>query len=145
MADVEPVLRVETADASGSWLLGEPVVVFEDNMFRRVSMMIIDESLSAAADVQLSLMDEPPLDRFLVGLADSWQGWPGTRVWRALERHLELDARHDGSGHVTLGVTLKSRRHRRRVEDWCARTSLIIEAGEQMRQLAQDVKSLLDW
>ena len=106
-------------------------------------MMIIDEGLSAAADVQLSLMDEPPLDRFLAGLADSWQGWPGTRVSRALERQLELDARHDGRGHVTLGVTLKSRRYSRQMEGSTARTSLIIEAGEQMQQLAQDVKSLL--
>ena len=145
MAAVEPVLRVETADASGSWMLAEPVVLFDDNMFRRVSMMIIDEGLSAAADAQLSLIDEPPLDQFLAGLADSWLGWPGTRIWRAIERQLELDARHDGRGHVTLGVTLKSRRYQRQEEDWCARISLIIEAGEQMQQLAQDVKSLLGW
>jgi hypothetical protein len=108
-------------------------------------MMIIDQGLSAAADVQLSLMDEPPLDQFLAGLADGWQGWPGARVWRALEGRLELDARHDGSGHVTLGVTLKSHRYRRRGEDWSARTSLIFEAGDQMQQVAQDGTSLLDW
>jgi Family of unknown function (DUF6228) len=145
MAAVEPALRVETADAPGSWLLGEPVVLFEDAIFRGVSMMITDEGVSAAAAVQLSLLDEPPLDQFLAGLADSWRGWPGTRVWRALERQLELDARHDGRGHVTLGVTLKSRRYARRVEDWSARTCLSIEAGEQMQRLAQDVTSLLGW
>lgn len=145
MAAVEASLSIRTSDVSGCWMLGEPRVLFDDDMFRYVSMMIVGEGMSATADVQLSLLDRPPLHEFLATLAESWQGWTGARTWRSLERQLELNARHDGWGHVTLGVTLKSYRFAPPNEDWSARTSLVIEAGEQMQQLAADVKALLGW
>jgi Family of unknown function (DUF6228) len=110
------VLR--TPGTSAQLLMGQPTLPYGDNDFRVVRMKLADEGMTAAADVQLSIVDHPPLGAFFTRLADAWRGWDGIRTWRATERQLELDAPHDVRGHVTLGVTLKSWRATQSVDVW---------------------------
>jgi hypothetical protein len=44
---------------------------------------------------------------FVQALAAGWEGWQEVRTWSSLERELVIDARHDGRGYVSLGVTLR--------------------------------------
>jgi Family of unknown function (DUF6228) len=145
MAVMDYALVLRTPGRSAQLLVGEPTLPYEDNDFRVVKMRLVDEGVTAEADVQLSIVDDPPLGTFLMQLADGWRGWDGIRTWRAAERQLVLDARHDGRGKVKLGVTLKSWRATQSADVWSARTVFTLEAGEQMRRLADDVTMLLGW
>jgi hypothetical protein len=80
---------------------------------------------------------------FIRQLADDWRGWQGSRVWRALENELTVEARHDGRGHVALGVTLRRSRHAYDEDAWSARVVFTLEAGQEMSALARSVESLL--
>src|SRR5687768_1140216 len=53
------------------------------------------------------------LSGLLASLAVDWQGWDGVRTWQSMGRGLTVDARHDGRGQVSQGVTLLApgRRH----------------------------------
>jgi hypothetical protein len=86
-------------------------------------------------------MDEPFV--FFRRLADDFRGWEGAREWRSLEREMKIDARHDGRGYVTIGVTLKRARQAYADDAWSARTVFTVEAGEEMVRLASDVHDLL--
>jgi hypothetical protein len=44
---------------------------------------------------------------FFAELAADWRGWAGKRHWRALEGEMEIEASHDGRGHVLIAVTIK--------------------------------------
>ncbi|BCY05399.1 hypothetical protein L3i22_004870 [Actinoplanes sp. L3-i22] len=83
------------------------------------------------------------LSGFVAGLAAAWQGWDGTRTWESMERELTLDARHDGRGHVSLGVTLRAPGPDWDDTAWSARAVFVLEAGEQMTGLAADLTHLL--
>jgi hypothetical protein len=50
-----------------------------------------------------------------------------------------IAASHDGQGHVTLVGTL--RQDSFSPDAWLARVCLTVEAGEQMRSLAADVRA----
>ncbi|MEU8001367.1 DUF6228 family protein [Catellatospora sp. NPDC049111] len=134
------VLRFPPSPAQ--WTLRAPVDPWEDGYVARVHVEIHDGGMRAEAEVTLAV---PPdggewdLVEYVQGLADAWQGWNGPRSWRSLNDELRLDAVHDGRGHVTLGVTLRPRRD----EGWHARIVLVVEAGEQLDRLAQDLRSHL--
>ncbi|GAA4608023.1 hypothetical protein BJY16_006634 [Actinoplanes octamycinicus] len=83
----------------------------------------------------------PPgtLPGFVAGLAADWRGWDGVRTWESWERELALDARHDGRGRVSLGVTLRERVPAGAYEGWSARAVFVLEAGEEMTRFAADL------
>jgi hypothetical protein len=83
------------------------------------------------------------LSGFVEGLAADWRGWDGVRTWRSMERELCLDARHDGLGHVSLGVTLRASVPNWDDTAWTARTVFLLEAGEEMTRLAADLAQFL--
>jgi hypothetical protein len=74
------------------------------------------------------------------GLADDWRGWTGERKWRSLDAKMWIDARRDGSGHVTLGATLQE--DASGSDAWSARVVVVLEGGEQMSGLAADLRAL---
>lgn len=65
-----------------------------------------DDTMRAStnAAVHARFSSEGSLPEFATSLAADWRGWEGARGWRSLYDELELDARHDGRGHVRLGV-----------------------------------------
>jgi Family of unknown function (DUF6228) len=79
------------------------------------------------------------LSGFTERLAADWRGWAGVRTWESLEGELVLDARHDGRGHVSLGVTLRGPDLDRDGTAWSARAVFVLEAGEEMTRLAADL------
>ncbi|MEV4277183.1 DUF6228 family protein [Actinoplanes xinjiangensis] len=83
------------------------------------------------------------LPGFVEGLAAGWRGWEGVLSWRSMEYELALDARHDGRGHVSLGVTLREPGPDWDDTAWSARAVFVLEAGEEMTRLAADLAYLL--
>ncbi|GAB3155120.1 hypothetical protein GCM10027290_50840 [Micromonospora sonneratiae] len=81
--------------------------------------------------------------KFVEALAAGWSGWDGVRRWWSLEEELELDARHDGRGYVSLGVTLRASGLDLDDTRWSARTVFKLEAGEEMTRLAADLTYFL--
>jgi hypothetical protein len=78
---------------------------------------------------------------FFDGLADDWRGWTGVRHWESVEGDLKLEAEHI-HGHVRLRVIV-----RRPVADWgndgwSATGDLRVDPGEQLTQIAKNVRSL---
>lgn len=84
------------------------------------------------------------LSGFVASLAAGWRGWDGVQTWQSMERQLALDARHDGRGHVSLGVTLRESGPDWDDTAWSARAVFVLEAGEEMTRLAADLAHLLD-
>src|SRR3954470_21835089 len=76
------------------------------------------------------------LPHFLSGLASSWRGWEGERIWTSLESDLELKTTHDGRGTVALVVTLRNDIFDARGErGWKAQALLTLDAGTALDQL----------
>ena len=79
------------------------------------------------------------LAQFFEGLADSWRGWQGERIFSSLEGEFILTARHDG--HVRLGVRLQ------RVDGpgtWTVSTEVTVDPGEDVASAARDVRTLME-
>ena len=77
------------------------------------------------------------LVEFFRQLAQDWRGWTGERVWESVEGELSIAAAH--RGHVELDVRLREGPHRR----WSARSTLLIEPGEELSRGAREVADLL--
>ena len=77
------------------------------------------------------------LVEFFRQLAQDWRGWTGERVWESVEGELSIAATHHG--YVELDVQLGEGPHRR----WSARSTLLIEPGEQLSTGARDLADLL--
>ncbi|OLZ58064.1 DUF6228 family protein [Amycolatopsis keratiniphila] len=81
------------------------------------------------------------LAEFFQRHVDDWRGWDGVRTWESLERDLRIDASHQ-YGHVQLRVTIQRFQPGWGNEGWTATGDLTIEPGEQLSQIAQEVKAL---
>lgn len=84
--------------------------------------------------------DGDGLDTFLSSLAEDFRGWEGTRTWRSLERDLTISAEHRPSGyvHLTWGI-----HDRPASEAWHFETTTVHAVGEEMRNLAAEVRIFL--
>jgi hypothetical protein len=56
---------------------------------------------------------------------------------------MKIDARHDGRGHVAIGVTLRRARQSYADDAWSARVVFTMDAGKEMTRLASDVRDHL--
>jgi len=68
-------------------------------------------------------------------------GWSDVRRWSSKDSQLVIDAEHDGTGHVTLTATLRN--DASSPTAWTAQVAVTLEGGEQLSQLATDVRELL--
>ena len=73
---------------------------------------------------------------------EHWAPVAGRR-WESIEGDLRIEARHQ-YGHVQLRVTLRRARADWGNEGWSATGDLTIEPGEQLTEVAQDVRRLSD-
>ncbi|MFD9736680.1 DUF6228 family protein [Umezawaea sp. NPDC059074] len=78
---------------------------------------------------------------FLEEVAESFTGWEGTRTWRSTDSDLEVTAKFRSWGHVDMTWTVAP--WRESVGRWNASVVLTLEAGEQMRGFAADVRRFL--
>ncbi|MFI7117380.1 DUF6228 family protein [Amycolatopsis sp. NPDC049868] len=81
------------------------------------------------------------LAEFFQRHVDDWRGWDGVRTWESLECDLKIDASHQ-HGHVQLRVTIQRFQPDWGNEGWTATGDLTIEPGEQLSQVAQEIKAL---
>jgi hypothetical protein len=123
-----------------------PVDPYGDGYVAHLRVGVVDDGLHAAttATIDGDRTDGPgDLAGFLLRLADDWRGWSGTRVWNALEHEMTVDARHDGRGYVSLGVTLRRPERAYADDAWSARVVFVLEAGEELTALARSIDELL--
>jgi hypothetical protein len=74
------------------------------------------------------------LTNFFAGLANDWRGWQGIRSWQSVEGHFRIDAQHDG--HAQLDISMLESHPGR----WSFKARLTFDAGEQVRQAAEDLQ-----
>jgi hypothetical protein len=74
------------------------------------------------------------LAAFFAGLADDWRGWEGERIYESLEHDLRFVAVHDG--HIRLKVPLWQSSD---PNGWSVETRLILEPGEELARVAEDL------
>ena len=79
-------------------------------------------------------------EKFVAGLAESFAGWSGARVWESLDRDVRIEAVFRTGGHVDMTWGLAPWRG---TDAWKAEVTFTVEAGEEMRKLAQDMRVLL--
>ncbi|WP_446218834.1 DUF6228 family protein [Micromonospora sp. IBHARD004] len=143
---MEEPFVLQPLGTSCRWVVHPPTDPYGDGYIWAVRSEISDEGMSAATSAMLAgrwAPENESLGWFFQSLADDWRGWEGVREWGSLEGELEIDARHDGRGHVAIGVRLRRARQAYADDAWSARTVLVVEAGEEMTRLATDVRDLL--
>ncbi|MFE8993882.1 DUF6228 family protein [Streptomyces collinus] len=77
---------------------------------------------------------------FLTSLAEDFRGWKGVRTWHSLGCDLTLSAEHRHGGHVQLMWGIHDRAPS---EEWHFPTTTVHAAGEDMRNLAAEVHTLI--
>jgi hypothetical protein len=96
--------------------------------------------LQACVDgIEVWVWDEADLPGFVAGLASDFQGWTGERIWQT--NHLTIQAEYHSRGHVRLTWTLRP--WVSRDDSWRATVTTWLEAGEQMRNLADELALFL--
>ncbi|BCJ33708.1 hypothetical protein Athai_12110 [Actinocatenispora thailandica] len=140
--------RFELQQGTARWVLGAPYNPWEEPHFGwRVATELHDGAMNAATDAGIDGWSDDSrgltVAGFVAELAASWRGWHGVRRWRSLDHELQLDARHDGHGHVDLGVTLRESGADFVGRHWCARTVFVLEAGEETGRLSSDLADAL--
>ncbi len=117
----------------------------EDNVIQVCAEIAVsgatDNLVATAHGVTLAFMGEE-LTPFFEALAEGFTGWEGVRTWRSLDREVEIGAVFGSGGHVELTCTLRPGSYS--LDDlWMASVTVSVEAGEQMRVLAADVRRFL--
>ncbi len=79
------------------------------------------------------------LGDFFSELARDWRGWEAPRRWDSLEGELTIEAHQDGTGHDWLQFTVRHNTP----PDWTLTLVVSVEAGEQMANLAGDVRDFV--
>jgi hypothetical protein len=88
------------------------------------SVRVTDLNLDATAKVYAGYFPAHPA-RLFAQMAQQWAGWSGELNWESLERELKLYCNHDGLGHITIGIVLRSGPY---PQDWQVQTSVVTEA-----------------
>ena len=78
---------------------------------------------------------------FFDELANGWRGWEGVREWESLEGDLKIQARH-AYGHVLFRITVRHGGPGWGNDGWTATADLTIDPGEQLSNVASDIRSL---
>ncbi|WP_125811577.1 DUF6228 family protein [Actinoplanes sp. ATCC 53533] len=128
------------------WVVHPPQDPYGDGYVYAIATELHEDGMTAAtiAKVDGIYVDlATTLSGFMESLAADWQGWDGIRTWQSLGRELTIDARHDGRGQVSLGVTLRAPGLDRDDTAWSATTTFVVEAGEEMTRLAADLTHFL--
>jgi hypothetical protein len=116
------------------------------DLYRNYRVEIDADGLSAAFTIRTSGWGDR-LSEFGRGLADDFAGWEGERAWRSLEDDLKLIATHHSGGYVKLAWTAKRydddwyyERQAEPETQWAVSIAFLLEAGEQMTALANDLE-----
>jgi hypothetical protein len=104
------------------------------------SAELLHDGLTAANGIRTIQGDG--LVEWLAELAESFPGWSGRRSWQSLECDLAIHASHDGRGHVTLIFAARGPAGYR-ADAWEATVATALDAGEDMRNFADQIRVFL--
>ncbi|MEV7590521.1 DUF6228 family protein [Streptomyces sp. NPDC089922] len=139
MIEDSPVVRVGDSGSHPVHLLfSEPTRPFDDEP--TLDILVRARGQRVSVETLVRTWDGDGLDAFLSALAEDFRGWDGARAWRSLERGLTISAEHHSGGyvHLTWGI-----HDRPPSEDWHFETTTVHAAGEEMRNLAAEVRTFL--
>jgi hypothetical protein len=80
------------------------------------------------------------LPRLFEDMAANWRGWRGKKAWESIDHDLRLTASHDGHGHISVAVCLRS--YVPNEDMWTAEGTLTLEPGS-LDELASAIRRLL--
>ena len=129
------------------WVVHAPQDPYGDGYVYTIATELYEDGMTASTVANIDGVFVSPdvirLSEFVERLAAGWQGWDSVRTWTSMERKLAIDARHDGRGHVSLGVTLRAPGLGMNDTAWSARAVFVLEAGEEMTRFAADLTRFL--
>jgi hypothetical protein len=97
----------------------------------RFKVRLTGLDLSAVARVYTGADGGHPAAMF-AQMAAHWRGWQGEFAWESPEGELALRCARDRTGHVAIGVVLRSGPSR---ADWMVEATVVAEAG-QLEEIA---------
>jgi Family of unknown function (DUF6228) len=128
------------------WVVRPPQDPYGDGYVYTIATELHEQGMTASTVAELEGIYADPattLSGFVGSLAADWRGWNGIRTWTAVQRKLAIDARHDGRGRVSLGVTLRAAGLDVDDSAWSARAVFVLEAGEEMTRFAAEFTHVL--
>ncbi|UWE10829.1 DUF6228 family protein [Actinacidiphila bryophytorum] len=119
-------------------LLSDPTQPYDDE--QTLDFLVRARGRWVSIETSVQTWHGDGLDTFLSSLADDFRGWEGARTWRSLEYDLTISAEHHSGGyvHLTWGI-----HDRPPYEEWHFETTTVHAAGEDMRNLAAEIHTLL--
>jgi hypothetical protein len=99
----------------------------------RFKVRLTSLDLSAVARVYTGADGGHPAAMF-AQMAAHWRGWQGEFAWESLDGELALRCALDRTGHVAIGVVLRSGPSK---ADWMVEATVVAEAG-QLEEIAQE-------
>ena len=144
--ETEQADRLVVSPAGGSearWVVSRPVDPDGDGYTHTVDVELSDDGITARGPAAFSGRTPENLRDFLVALEKDWRGWRGARSWTSMEGEMTVEARHDGRGHVSLAITLRRADLNHTPDAWSARVVVTVEAGEELRRVADAADRLL--
>jgi hypothetical protein len=119
-------------------LLSQPTRPFEDEP----TLDFLIRACGPWGNVETSVQtwDGDGLATFLTSLAEDFRGWEGVRTWHSLCYDLTISAEHRPGGHVQLTWGIHDRAPS---EEWHFATTTVHAAGEDMRNLAAEIHTLI--
>jgi Family of unknown function (DUF6228) len=141
---VNDTLTIRSTRLDGT-LIFHPPVDTDGGYVYEVGVELSAKDVAARATLDIA---SPPaghdvdLVEFVQSMADDWRGWAGARRWRSLEGRMQIDATHDGAGHVSLNVTLAGPIATPLDESWSVHIVIVVDAGEQMSNIATALRGM---
>jgi hypothetical protein len=134
-----PTVRVgDPGPRSVHLLLSEPLRPYDDDP--TLDFLVRARGQWVSVETSVRTWGGDGLDSFLSSLAEDFRGWEGARTWHSLEHDLTISAEHHSGGHVHLTWGIHDRPP---FEEWHFEATTVHAAGEDMRNLAAEVRALL--
>ncbi|SEG49223.1 hypothetical protein SAMN04489712_105521 [Thermomonospora echinospora] len=141
MIDEEDRFVIPSSGSTPRWVVHRPIDPYGEGYVHTMLVELSDEGLTASGHATFEGRTPENLQDFLLGLAKDWRGWPGVRSWTSMDGEMTLEAGHDGRAYVSIAVTLRDCPHD--PGGWSARIVLSLEAGEELRRLADTAERFL--
>jgi hypothetical protein len=124
---------IRNTAGSGSLELFERTPVDSRLPIERFKVRLTGLDISAVARVYPNAISGHPAPMF-AQMAAHWKGWQGEFAWESSEGELVLRCAQDRTGHVSVGVVLRSGPSK---ADWMVEATVVAEAG-QLEEIAQE-------
>jgi hypothetical protein len=121
-------LMLPSPPQPATWILHPPGNLWGENYLAGMAVELHDDGLEARTAVELIWPtgdSQNDLISFFHSLARDWTGWPDVRHWRSMDAKLQIEARHDGIGHISLTAILRD--DVSRSDGWQAQVTLWTE------------------